>query len=61
MAEQLNMGGLTLAEQQNGPRSYIPPHARGSKAGAGPVAPPAGPPGPTPAMNGGLNNSAWAG
>ncbi|KAK7954894.1 P-loop containing nucleoside triphosphate hydrolase protein [Apiospora saccharicola] len=28
MADQINMGGLSLSEQQNGPRSYIPPHMR---------------------------------
>ncbi|KAK9426553.1 putative RNA helicase [Seiridium unicorne] len=69
MADQLNMGGLSLAEQQQ-PRSYIPPHMRGRGGGpapgpapAGPpVGLPAGPPGaPGPAINGGLNNSAWAG
>ncbi|KAK6832993.1 DEAD-domain-containing protein, partial [Apiospora arundinis] len=60
MADQINMGGLSLSEQQNGPRSYIPPHMRG-KMGGGGGGPPAGPPGPGPAMNGGLNNSAWAG
>lgn len=45
------MSGLSLngAEQ----RSYIPPHMRGKLGGA-----PAGPP---PAMNGGMNGSAWAG
>ena len=61
MADQINMGGLSLSEQQNGPRSYIPPHMRGKMGGGGGGGPPAGPPGPGPAMNGGLNNSAWAG
>ncbi|ORY72022.1 P-loop containing nucleoside triphosphate hydrolase protein [Pseudomassariella vexata] len=62
MAEQLNMGGLSLAEQQNAPRSYIPPHMRGKMGGAPVPAPGPGPaPGANPAVNGGLNNSAWAG
>ncbi|ETS76702.1 ATP-dependent RNA helicase ded-1 [Pestalotiopsis fici W106-1] len=70
MADQINMGGLSLADQQQ-PRSYIPPHMRGRVGGgpgpAGPPAgvpagvPPVGPPGAGPAINGGLNNSAWAG
>ncbi|KAI2473759.1 DEAD-domain-containing protein [Annulohypoxylon bovei var. microspora] len=66
MADQLNMGGLSLADQQAQPRSYIPPHMRG-KVGAVTNAPPpaAAPPpmgagGPPPNMNG-LNSSAWAG
>ncbi|KAI1776108.1 DEAD-domain-containing protein [Hypoxylon cercidicola] len=65
MAEQLNMGGLSLSEQQqaNQPRSYIPPHMRGkvsAGANAAPPPPPMGAGGPPPAMNG-LNSSAWAG
>jgi ATP-dependent RNA helicase DDX3X len=70
MADQLNMGGLSLADQQQ-PRSYIPPHMRSRVGGgpgpagppaAGPGAPPVGPPSAgAPAINGGLNNSAWAG
>ncbi|KAI6090848.1 DEAD-domain-containing protein [Hypoxylon rubiginosum] len=67
MADQLNMGGLSLGEQQQQAaatgRSYIPPHMRG-KVGAGanaaPPPPPMGAGGPPPAMNG-LNSSAWAG
>lgn len=75
MADQINMGALSLAEQQQGGRSYIPPHMR-SRGGGGPAHD--GPPGPdAPAaaplaaplaaappgaqINGGLNNSAWAG
>ncbi|WZH44529.1 ATP-dependent RNA helicase DED1 [Fusarium acuminatum] len=73
MADQINMGGLSLNEggQQGGPqqggRSYIPPHMR--RQGGGPPAgpPPAGPtPGGPPDMNGGppaangIGNSAWA-
>jgi ATP-dependent RNA helicase DDX3X len=49
MADQLNMNGLSLG----GPgeqRSYIPPHMRGKMGG----------PAPAPAMNGGINGSAWA-
>lgn len=54
MADQLNMGGLSLGDSQhagpNGMRStYIPPHLRGQ----------ATPPGP-PGHHGGMSNSAWA-
>ncbi|KAI0167066.1 DEAD-domain-containing protein [Hypoxylon sp. FL1284] len=62
MADQLNMGGLSLGDQQQpqAPRSYIPPHMRG-KVNPGPGGPPPmGAGGPPPAMNG-LNSSAWAG
>ncbi|KAI0019612.1 DEAD-domain-containing protein [Xylariomycetidae sp. FL0641] len=64
MADQLNMGGLSLGDQQpppTGRASYIPPHMRGKMAAGGP--PPMGPggPGPSPAAMNGLNNSAWAG
>ncbi|KOS18458.1 ATP-dependent RNA helicase DED1 [Escovopsis weberi] len=61
MADQLNMGGLNL----DGPspaqgRSYIPPHMR--RQNAGPAQPPVnGVNGGPPPMNGGLNNSNWAG
>ncbi|RYP56802.1 hypothetical protein DL771_011577 [Monosporascus sp. 5C6A] len=68
MADQLNMGGLSLADQQQGPpqpRSYIPPHMRGKMGGAnnamGPGPAPGPAPGPSPAAMNGLNNSAWAG
>ncbi|KAI8633113.1 DEAD-domain-containing protein [Xylariaceae sp. FL1651] len=63
MAEQLNMNGLSLNDQQAPPaggRSYIPPHMRG-KMTAGGNAPMPPPPGPSPAAMNGLNNSAWAG
>ncbi|OTA61141.1 DEAD-domain-containing protein [Hypoxylon sp. EC38] len=61
MADQLNMGGLSLGDQQqpSQPRSYIPPHMRG-KVGAANNGPPMGAGGPPPNMNG-LNSSAWAG
>ncbi|KAI1096859.1 DEAD-domain-containing protein [Rostrohypoxylon terebratum] len=63
MADQLNMGGLSLGDQQQppAPRSYIPPHMRGKVGAAsnGPP-PPMGAGGPPPNMNG-LNSSAWAG
>ena len=71
MADNLNMGGLSLghpsaAEQNPTGRSYIPPHLRGKMGGAngGPDGPPpAGPPpaggpplgGPGPAPNGNMN------
>ncbi|KAF6842560.1 ATP-dependent RNA helicase DED1-like protein 1 [Colletotrichum musicola] len=54
MADQLNMAGLNLQDGQNQPRSYIPPHMRKMGGGGG------GGGGPPP-MNGGINNSAWAG
>lgn len=77
MADQLSggMGNLSLdsapaaaqlAGQQPAARSYIPPHMRNKMAAPNNAAmnAPNGPqPGPMngPAMNGGLNNSAWAG
>ncbi|RYP41151.1 hypothetical protein DL769_011650 [Monosporascus sp. CRB-8-3] len=64
MADQLNMGGLSLAEQQQGPpqpRSYIPPHMRGKMGGANNAMGPGPAPGHPPAAMNGLNNSAWAG
>lgn len=67
MADQLNMGGLNLGDHQQNqaPRSYIPPHMRNKPGGpvpmGGPGGPPPGPPGPSPAAMNGLNNSAWAG
>ncbi|TPX17655.1 uncharacterized protein E0L32_012034 [Thyridium curvatum] len=71
MADQLNMGGLNLGPDAQGVpggnRSYIPPHMRGKvtamngAANGGPPGPaPVGPPAGAP-MNGGLNQSAWAG
>jgi ATP-dependent RNA helicase DDX3X len=65
MADQLNMGGLNLGDNQQqgghqqGGRSYIPPHMRG-KMGPSNGAPAGAPAGP-PMNGGGLNNSAWAG
>lgn len=63
MADQLNMGGLSLGpghqDGQPPQRSYIPPHMRGK----GPIGPGPGPaPGPVPGPGpiAGLNNSAWA-
>ncbi|GJC93510.1 DEAD/DEAH box helicase [Colletotrichum higginsianum] len=58
MADQLNMSGLNIQDQQNQPRSYIPPHMRKMNGGPPPPAPAA-----AAAMNGGggINNSAWAG
>lgn len=74
MAEQLDMGRLSLHDSQHAPgnfqaerSAYIPPHMRRQQQ-AGP--PPAmdGPPpmmdGPPPMMNGGghgMNGSAWGG
>ncbi|KAF9881044.1 DEAD/DEAH box helicase [Colletotrichum karsti] len=58
MADQLNMAGLNIQDQQNQPRSYIPPHMRKMGGGGGGGGPPAGGP---PPMNNGINNSAWAG
>ncbi|KAF3065039.1 ATP-dependent RNA helicase ded1 [Daldinia childiae] len=63
MADQLNMGGLSLGDQQQAStgRSYIPPHMRGKVGGPGNgPPPPMGAGGPPPNMNG-LNSSAWAG
>ncbi|WYZ38649.1 hypothetical protein EsH8_III_000563 [Colletotrichum jinshuiense] len=56
MADQLNMSGLNIQDQQNQPRSYIPPHMRKMNGGA-PGMNGGGPPAPAP----GINNSAWAG
>jgi len=53
MADQLNMNGLSLNGGPGEQRSYIPPHMR-AKMGSGPA------PGGPPAMNGGVNGSAWA-
>lgn len=61
MADQLNMGNLSLGDQ-GGRQSYIPPHMRGKMGGPGPAGPPGPQPGmppPGPDMSGGLNNSAW--
>ncbi len=53
MADQLNMGSLSLSEQQqqSTARSYIPPHMRGKMGGGGnnAIVPGPGPvPGPVP-------------
>ncbi|KAI2641814.1 DEAD-domain-containing protein [Hypomontagnella submonticulosa] len=63
MAEQLNMGGLSLGDQQQppAPRSYIPPHMRGKVGAAANGPPPMGAGGPPPPNMNGLNSSAWAG
>lgn len=59
MADQLNMGGLSLQDSQHasmngfgGRAAYIPPHAR--RTGGPPPPPPAGEP-----LNGSLDGSAW--
>lgn len=52
MADQLNINGLNLGGPGE-PRSYIPPHMRGKAGGPAPS-------GPAPALNGGMNGSAWA-
>lgn len=58
MADQLNMGGLSLDSPHGQGRSaYIPPHMRG-------MAPPGPMDGPAPQMNGGppsMNGNAWGG
>jgi ATP-dependent RNA helicase DDX3X len=66
MADQINMGGLSLNDGvQQGPaqgqRSYIPPHMR-RQGGPPQGGPPAMNGGPSPAGPGpnGLGNSAWA-
>ncbi|KAF5133256.1 ATP-dependent RNA helicase DED1 [Metarhizium anisopliae] len=62
MAEQLNMGGLSLGDGQQPQRSYIPPHMRNRPSAAPP--PPAAAPMNGGAPNGapnGLSNSSWAG
>jgi ATP-dependent RNA helicase DDX3X len=64
MAEQLDMGRLSLHDSQHAPggfqperSAYIPPHMRRQAPAGGP--PPAMD-GPPPMMNGaGLNGSAW--
>ncbi|KAI5862832.1 DEAD-domain-containing protein [Durotheca rogersii] len=64
MADQLNVGALSLENNQQNPtaRSYIPPHMRGKIGGGGGGNPPSiAPAGPPPPMNNGLNSSAWAG
>ena len=65
MADQLNMGGLSLADSQHatangisGRSTYIPPHMRGVQQGPPPSMDGAPPP---PHMNGSLSNSVWSG
>lgn len=57
MADQLNMGGMSLNDSQHAPRgpgqersAYIPPHMR--RGGGPPPAGPAGFDGPPPMANG---------
>ena len=64
MADQLNMGGLSLADSQHantngisGRSTYIPPHMRGVAQGP----PPSMDGAPPSHMNGNLNNSVWSG
>lgn len=61
MADQINMGGLSLADPQHahggmggGRSTYIPPHMRG-------VPPPAADGPPPPMMNGAMGDGAWNG
>ncbi|KAF2499414.1 DEAD-domain-containing protein [Lophium mytilinum] len=70
MAEQLNMGGLSINESQHAPSNgfpdraaYIPPHLRGrSGTPSGPMdAPPPVMNGAPPPMNGNMNGGAWGG
>ncbi|KAL9944199.1 DEAD-box ATP-dependent RNA helicase [Verticillium nonalfalfae] len=63
MADQLNINGLNIGSTQeaSGRSSYIPPHMRGKMGQAPPAAAPAPVAGGPPNVNGGLNNSAWAG
>lgn len=55
------MNGLSIHDSHNAPNgaaghsTYIPPHMRGVQQGR-----PQGMDGPSPAMNGGLNDSVWA-
>lgn len=57
MADQLDLGRLSLADSQHanggmGRSTYIPPHMRGV---------PAADPAPPPAVNGNMGNGAWNG
>ncbi|RBQ98893.1 hypothetical protein VDGD_20105 [Verticillium dahliae] len=63
MADQLNINGLNIGSTQeaSGRSSYIPPHMRGKMGQAPPAAAAAPGAGGPPNVNGGLNNSAWAG
>ena len=64
MADQLNIGTLSLADSQHasggmagGRSAYIPPHMRGVPSGG----PPQGMDGPPPVMNGVGGDVAWNG
>lgn len=62
MADQLNMGNLTLADSQHannmsGRSTYIPPHMRAVNGGPQP----AGMDGPPSVFTGDVNNSVWSG
>ncbi|KAG9594005.1 DEAD-domain-containing protein, partial [Aureobasidium melanogenum] len=75
MADQLNMGNLSLSESQHAPRqngnggfvrsAYIPPHARGSARGPAPMdgAPPMNGhyDGPRPGYGAGRGGGGWGG
>lgn len=61
MADQLNMGGLSLADSQHangmtGRTTYIPPHMRGGNSGAPSINGP-----PTSMMHGAMSNGVWHG
>ncbi len=61
MADQLNMGGLSLADSQHangmtGRSTYIPPHMRGANGGPPPMDGP-----PPPMMHGDMPNGVWHG
>ena len=63
MAEQLNMGGLSIQEQHapngsgmGGRPTYIPPHMRGVAQ-----PPPSNMDGAGPMMNGGMDRGVWGG
>jgi ATP-dependent RNA helicase DDX3X len=61
MADQLNMGGLSLADSQHangmtGRSTYIPPHMRGTNGGPPPMDGP-----PASMMHGDMPNGVWHG
>lgn len=61
MADQLNIGGLSLADSQHasgmtGRSTYIPPHMRGGNSGAPPIDAP-----PPSMMHGDVPNGVWHG
>jgi ATP-dependent RNA helicase DDX3X len=69
MAEQLNMGGLSINESQHAPSNgfpdraaYIPPHLRGrSGTPSGPMDAPPPVMNGAPPINGNMNGGAWGG